>query len=226
MIILKPTLAFLLLLILTRLLGKKQMSQMTFFNYVTGITIGSVAANIITFDDKTITDEVVGLIWWCVLTALLAYITLKSAKIRKIIDGRPSVLIKNGLFHEKELKTTRINVEEVSMMLREQGIFSIKEVDYAILEPNGKLSILKIQDKINVTREDLSIPTSVPKYLPSEMIVDNKIMYKNLKAYGLNTQWLENELRHQKINSVKEVFYAEIQSDGTLYVITNDQVKG
>ncbi|MDR7871293.1 MAG: DUF421 domain-containing protein [Tissierellaceae bacterium] len=218
MIIWKPTIAFVLILILTRILGKKQMSQMTFFNYVTGITIGSLAANIITFDDKTIWDEVVGLIWWCLLTALLAYITLKSARLRKVIDGKPSVLIKNGVIQKKELKSTRVNIEELSMMFREQGIFSMKEVDYAILEQNGQLSILKMQDKITVSRKDMSIPTSQPKYLPKEVIIDSRIIHKNLTSYGLNLQWLENQLNQQGVNSVDDVFYAEIQDDGTLYI--------
>lgn len=219
MIILKTTLAFILLLLLARLLGKKQMSQMTFFNYVTGITIGSLAANIISTDDKTIWDEVVGLIWWCILTALLAYITLKSSKLRKIIDGQPSILVKNGIIQEKALKTSRINLEELSMMFREQGIFSIKDIDYAILEQNGNLSILKVQDQINVTRKDMKIFTSKPKYLPAEIIIDSRIVDKNLITYGLDIQWLENELKYQKINSIDDVFYAEIQSDGTLYIL-------
>ncbi len=218
MIIIKPTLAFVLLLILARLLGKKQMSQMTFFNYVTGITIGSLAAEIITFDDETIWHEVVGLIWWCFLTALLAYITLKSIKLRKIIDGQPSFLIKNGVIQEKELKSTRINIEELSMMLREQSIFSIKDIDYAILEQNGQLSILKIQNKLTVTRKDMSIATSQPKYLPAEVIIDSKIIHKNLTSYGLNLQWLENQLNQQGVDSIDDVFYAEIQDDGSLYV--------
>ena len=223
MIIIKPTIAFLLLLILARILGKKQMSQMTFFNYVTGITIGSLAANIITFDDETIWHEVVGLIWWCFLTALLAYITLKSSKLRKIIDGEPSILIKNGIIQKNELKSTRINIEELSMMFREQGIFSIKDVDYAILEQNGQLSVLQVQEKITVTRKDMSIPTSQPDYLPAEVIVNSKIIHKNLTSYGLNLQWLENQLKQQGINSVDDIFYAEIQDDGSLYIVPTNE---
>ena len=223
MIIIKPTIAFLLLLVLARILGKKQMSQMTFFNYVTGITIGSLAAEIITFDDNTIWHEVVGLIWWCLLTALLAYITLKSSKLRNIIDGQPSIMVKKGVLQEKALKSTRINLEELSMMFREQGVFSIKDVDYAILEPNGQLSILKVQDQINVSRKDMSIPTSQPKYLPAEIIIDGRIVHKNLTSYGLNMQWLENQLNQQDIDNIDDVFYAEIQSDGSLYVAPRNE---
>ena len=223
MIIIKPTLAFILLLIVTRILGKKQMSQMTFFNYVTGITIGSLAAEIITFDDQSIWHEVVGLIWWCLLTALLAYITLKSSKLRKVIDGKPSILVKNGVIQEKELKSTRVNIEELSMMFREQGIFSVKDVDYAILEQNGQLSILKIQEQITVSRKDMSIPTSQPKYLPAEMIIDGRIIHKNLTSYGLNLQWLKNQLNQQGITNIEDVFYAEIQGDGSLYIAPKNE---
>ena len=172
MIIIKPTLAFILLLIVTRILGKKQMSQMTFFNYVTGITIGSLAAEIIIFDDNSILHEVVGLIWWCLLTIVLSYITLNSSKLRGLIDGKPSILVKNGIIQKKELKSTKINLDELSMMFREQGIFSIADVDYAILEQNGELSILKVQEKITVSRKDMGIASFQPKYLPAEVIVD------------------------------------------------------
>ncbi|MSU00989.1 DUF421 domain-containing protein [Tissierella sp. DSM 105185] len=218
MIILKTILAFLLLLILARFLGKKQMSQMTFFHYVTGITIGSIAADIVITDNGSIIDEAIGLVLWCTLTALLAYGTLKSAKLRLLIDGQPTILIKNGILQKKSLKITRISMEELSMMLREQSIFSIEEVDYAILEPNGRLSVLKKQSNLSLTRADMDIPTSNPKYLPSQIIVDGKIVYQNLKPLGLSIEWLEKELDAQNISNIKDVFYAEIQSDGSLYI--------
>ena len=97
----------------------------------------------------------------------MAYITLKSLRLRKLVDGSPSILVKNGVIQEKELKATRINIEELSMMFREQGIFSIKEVDYAILEQNGQLSILKVQE-ITVTRKDMAYRLRNQKYLPAE----------------------------------------------------------
>lgn len=223
MIIIKPTIAFVLLLILARLLGKKQMSQMTFFNYVTGITIGSLAANIITFNDKHIWDEVVGLIWWCILTALLAYITLKSAKLRLVIDGQPAILIKDRVLQQKELKRTRISVDDLTMMLREQNIFSIAEIDYAILEPNGKLSVLKVQEQLNVTRKDMNITPTKEKYLPAELINDGKIVFDTLSDYNLNELWLKKELKHKKIENIEDVLYAEIQSDGSVYAILKER---
>ena len=218
MIILKTTLAFLLLLLIARLLGKKQMSQMTFFNYMTGITIGSLAANIISNDDNSLFEEILGLIWWGALTILLTYATLKSENLRSLVDGEPVILIRNGLLQKNSLKTTRISIEDLSMMLREQYIFSITEVDYAILEPNGKLSVLKKQAKLNLTQEDMNIVNPNPMYLPSQIVIEGKISYENLKDRGLDILWLNRELKKQNINDVNQVLYAELQSDGSLYI--------
>lgn len=218
MIILKTTLAFLLLLILARFLGKKQMSQMTFFNYMTGITIGSLAANIISNNDNSLLEEILGLIWWGTLTVVLTYATLKSESLRTLVDGEPVILIRNGLLQKESLKTTKISLEDLSMMLREQYIFSITEVDYAILEPNGQLSVLKKQSQLNLTRADMDIVTPSPMYLPCQIITNGKISYENLKDNNLDIKWLNDQLKTQNINNINKVLYAELQSDGSLYI--------
>lgn len=218
MIIIKTTFTFFILLVLTRLLGKKQMSQMTFFHYVTGITIGSISANIISNNNKSNLDPFIGLVFWCILTALLAYITLKSTKLKLLIDGQPTILIKNGILQKKSFKITKISIEDLTMMLREQDIFSITEIDYAILEPNGKLSILKKQPHLYLTKSDMRIPTQNFKYFPTQIIIDGKIIYRNLNDLGLNVEWLENQLMPQQIDNVNQVFYAEIQTNGALYI--------
>lgn len=218
MIILKTTLAFLLLLIIARLLGKKQMSQMTFFNYMTGITIGSLAANIISNDDDSLFEEILGLIWWGTLTIFLTYATLKSEKLRSLVDGQPVILIRKGLLQNESLKATRVSIEDLSMMLREQYIFSITEVDYAILEPNGQLSVLKKQSMLNLTRNDMNIVAPNLIYLPSQIIIEGKISYENLKDNDLDTTWLNKQLQMQNIHDVDQVLYAELQGDGSLYI--------
>lgn len=218
MIIIKTIFTFFVLLILTRLLGKKQMSQMTFFHYVTGITIGSISGNIISNNNNSNFDPFIGLVLWCILTAFLAFITLKSPKLKLLIDGQPTILIKNGILQKKSFEITKLSIEDLIIMLREQDIFSIMEVDYAILEPNGKLSVLKKQALLYLTRADMGISTSTFKYFPTQVIIDGKIMYRNLNDLGLNIEWLENQLRSQEINRVNQVFYAEIQTNGALYI--------
>lgn len=217
-LLLKTTLIFLVLLILTRLLGKKQVSHLTFFNYVTGITVGSIAANMLTDASEPFWEDFIGLVWWCLLTILLGYMGLKSGKFRLIIDGQPSILVKKGKINRNELKKCHINMDDVSMMLRMQNVLSIKEVEYAILEPNGNLSVVKKPQEQQVTKSDMKITSPALKYLPSEIIVDGKIIYHNLKEFNLDETWLNNQLKQQNISSINNVFYAEIQSDGSLFI--------
>lgn len=217
-IIYKTTLTFFALFLLTRLLGKKQLSHLTFFNYVTGITIGSIAANIISNLDKPYLPDLIGMVWWYILTALLGYIGLKFGSLRSLIDGQPTIVIKKGSIVKKALKKSELNMDDLSMMLREQNVFSILEVDYAILEPDGKLSVLKKPQKQQAVKEDLKLPAPELIYLPSEIIVDGKVVKKNLKELGLDENWLKEQLMLQNINSEKEILYAEIQGDGKLYI--------
>lgn len=215
------TLIFIVLLILARILGKNQMSHLTFFNYITGITIGSIAANMIHEYDESFTEDLISLIWWCILTILLGFIGLKSGKLRQIIDGQPTILIKKGKIMKDALKSSRVNMDDLSMMLRKQNIFSIKDIEYAILEPVGNLSVLKKLQEQQITKSEMNIPISTFKYIPSEIIVDGKIVYDNLKELNLNEDWLNLELNKQNIFSIKDIFYAEIQSDGSLYIDKN-----
>lgn len=216
--LLRTTLIFSVLLILTRVLGKKQVSHLTFFNYVTGITVGSIAANMVSESNETFIDDFVGLVWWCLLTILVGYIALKSGNLRRIIDGQPTILVKKGKIDRNSLKGCRLNMDDLSMMLRMQNVLSIKEVEYAILEPNGNLSVIKKPENQQVTKSDMRILPPPLKYLPSEIIADGKIIYHNLKQFNLDENWLNTQLKQQNILSVNNVFYAEIQGDGTLFI--------
>lgn len=220
-IILRTSFSFAMLFFLTRLLGKKQMSQMTYFNYITSITTGTLTANIIAIDSETLLDEIVGLIWWVILAIIIGFITLKSAKIRSFIDGQPTILIKNGKLSRKALKDTRLDLYELSMMLRTKDIFSVSDVDYAILEPNGEVTVLKKHAQLNITKSDMNIPQTTPTYMPSVLISDGAIVDKNLKELGLSRDWLKKELENNNINDSKEVFYAEILGNGKVYIEKN-----
>ncbi len=217
-LVVRTSISFSVLLILARFLGNKQLSQLTFFNYITGITIGSISANIISKVSESHLDDFLGMIWWCVLAVVIEYISLKSGNARLIIDGQPTIIIKNGILKKKALQKCRINLDDISMMLREKDVFSILDVDYGILEPDGQLSVLKKQEKQQATKEELGISSPLSKYLPSEIIVDGKIIHHNLVEFNLDEQWLMQQLQEQQIRSSKDVLYAELQSDGTLYI--------
>ncbi|MGE5704515.1 MAG: DUF421 domain-containing protein [Clostridia bacterium] len=214
----RATVTFLVLMVLTRLLGKKQISQLTFFNYVAGITMGSIAGEISGQSQTPFFNGLISLIWWFLLTILVGFISLKSRKGRVLIDGEPSIVIKKGKILEQVLADARLNMDDLSMLLREKDIFAVNEVEYAILEPNGQLSVLKKPEYESVAKQDLHIAVSPILYLPAEVIVDGKIVYKNLRELNLTQAWLGNELQKAGITSPDEVFYAEIQTDGTLHI--------
>ncbi len=209
--------SFIVLLIVTRLLGKKQISQLTFFNYVTGITIGSVAADFTVNEELTITEGATSLLGWSLLTLLAGFISLKSAKGRVIIDGQPTILIRDGLILVKAMRRCRINIDDLSMLLRSEDCFSVKDVEYAILEPNGQLSVMKKSQRETVTRGDMNLPPEERRRLPAELIMDGRIVFKNLKELNVNQAWLEQELLRSDV-TYEQVFYAELQSDGSLHI--------
>jgi uncharacterized membrane protein YcaP (DUF421 family) len=213
----RTLLGFSVLFILTRVLGKKQLSQMTFFTYITGIALGNIAGDMVVHRDIKLVDGVTGLTLWAFLTLAIEYIALKSAKARVLLDGEPTIIIKQGKINEKAMRSNKLNMDDLTMLLRIKDIFSIAEVDYAILEPNGQFSVLKKVEYENVTIKDAGLSITPRKYLPSELVVDGKIVKKNLKELSLSEDWLLNELRKKGINRLTDTFYAELQSDGTVF---------
>jgi len=215
---LRTILGFFILLLLTRILGKKQLSQMTFFTYITGIALGNIAGDMVVHKDIKLIDGITGLSLWAILALGIETLSLKSSKARILLDGEPTIIIKNGKILEKAMASNKLNMDDLSMLLRDKNVFSVREVEYAILEPNGKLSVLKKQEEENVTKKDLQIPLSQRLYIPMELIVDGKIVTRNLKELNLNLEWLENQIKLCGVHSVEEVFFAELQSDGSVYV--------
>ena len=217
-IAIETALTFFVLLTMTRFLGKKQLSHLTFFNYVTGITIGSIAANMIVLSTKDYMKDLLSLVIWCVLTTLISYISMKSGKIRMILDGQPTIVIKHGRIDRKALKRTGVNLDDLTMMIRQYQVFSIDEIDFAILEPNGTLSILKKPQYQGTQKIDMDIvPTNLP-FLPTEIISDGKLLKRNLLEVGKNREWLNKELSKAAVENIEEVFYAEIQANGQLFI--------
>lgn len=215
--IIRTTATFLILLLLTRIMGRKQLSQLTFFNYITGITIGSIAADISAESSMPFFNGLTSLVWWTLLTILIGYVGLKQAKLRSILDGQPVIVIKNGRILEKELKKLRLNVDDLTMLLREQSVLSVKDVDYATLEPNGKLAVILKTEKQPATKQDQNIISVQPTYIPTALVSDGHLLQQNLKETGVTKDWLTKQLESLNI-ALNDVFYVELQQDGTLYV--------
>ncbi|SIT69304.1 YetF domain-containing protein [Edaphobacillus lindanitolerans] len=220
--VLRSAVTFAVLLLLTRLLGKKQMSQLTFFNYVTGITIGSIAGNIAGESETPFFDGLISLVTWTLLTVVLSLISLKWPGARIILDNEPTIVIKDGRLDEKAMKSVQLHLDDLNMMLRENGVFLVKDVRYAILETNGALSVLLKGPNMPATKKDVNVGAGPSKYLPAEIISDGKIVRKNLKEYNLSEEWLLKELGKHGVSRPEQVFFAQLLDDGTLDVTVKE----
>lgn len=207
---------FVLLVVLTRLMGKKLLSQMTYFDFVIGITMGTIGG-------AFVTAEVHGLyvlISPIVLTLAVigtGILTLKSVPLRKLLEGEPIIVIQNGKIYEENMRKIRYNTDDLLMQLREKNVFDLSEVEFAVLEPHGKLSVLKKSQNLPVTPKDLGLNTNYMG-VSSEIIRDGRIVEQNLKQNSLTHEWLYNELYSRNIRSIDDVFLATLSTDGRLYI--------
>ncbi|MFD5849878.1 DUF421 domain-containing protein [Cytobacillus oceanisediminis] len=218
--ILRVTISFLVLFLLARLMGRKEIGQMTFFNWASAIGIGSIAGNLAVNESTLIKDGVISLVVWTLFTILMDMLDLKSKQGRTVTTGEPLIVIKAGRIMERALKISRVDLDELQALLRQKDIFSLNDVDYAILETNGDLSVLKKESQQPVTKNDLNImsPKNDLIPLPTEVIADGKVNSKNLSKLKLDNNWLYRELQKAKIHSAEDVFFAQVQQDGTLYI--------
>lgn len=208
---------FFTLLILTRLIGKEQISQLTFFEYVLGITIGSIAASLTVDIGVDPWPQWVGLVTWTGAVIALQFITLKFRRAEKYLNGEPTVVIMNGQIMDDALAKMRLKLDEMLQLLRQKGVFDLGEVEFAVMETSGNLSVLKKSEHHPVTCKDLNIPTTY-KGLGTELIYDGIIISQNLRQVNLDRQWLDSQLRKQGIADPSEVALAHLDTNGELYI--------
>lgn len=214
--------AFFVLIILTRIMGRKEIGQLTFFNFVSAIAVGTIGASIVVDSSLSIRNGVYILAGWTLLTLIFGYIDIKSRKARILLDGNPIIVIKDGKVMDNEMRKARLDLDLLKAMLRKKNAFSIAEVDYAILETDGKLSVLKKEEEQPLTKKN-NLNSISTKIFPAttQLISDGSIIKSNVEKLNLSEEWVHHQLHQAGLNSLSEVFYAEIQKDGTLYV---DQV--
>lgn len=193
---------------------------MTFFDFVTGITIGSIGGAFVTMELKgyyVLLSPVI----LTLLVVLMGIVTAKSTPARKLIEGEPLVIIQNGKIFEENMRKVRYNQDYLLMQLRLQGVFDLGEVEFAILETNGQLSVQKKSQHRAVKPEDLGLDTDY-QGVSTEIIRDGKIVEQNLQQNNLTHEWLYNELAAREIKDIGEVFLATLNTKGELFVDLRD----
>lgn len=216
----KSVVVLMLLMTMSRIIGRKILSQISYFDFVVGITIGTLGA---TYISQMVKGH------WILLSPVVLTLTtvfwelvfMKSLKLRKLGQGEPVIVIQNGKVLDKNMKKLRYSLNHLEMQLRDKGIFDFSEVEFAILEPFGQLSVLKKSQNLPLTPQDIKLSTNY-KGLPTEIIKDGKILEENLVQNSLKRDWLNEELEKLGISDATEVFYAALNTQGELYVSVRD----
>ncbi|ABO49109.1 protein of unknown function DUF421 [Desulforamulus reducens MI-1] len=231
LILIRTGFAFITLLIAARILGKQTIAQMTFFDFIAAITIGAIGAGFAYHIEKNPFNVLLSLLSFTTIVYITSYLSLKNKLARKIFAGEPTMVIQNGKILEHNMFKMRYDLDHLNHQLRQKGIFDIGQVEFAIVEPNGELSVFKKSQYRPLIPADLKIPT---KYegLAIELIMDGQVIEKNLRENNLSMEWLTTALSQHRITDLKDVAYACLSTNGTLYFdlykdkITNPVDKG
>lgn len=211
------------LFLMTKILGKRQVAQLSLFEYITGITIGNLAAFISLEIDTTWYLGVISLVVWVGISFGIEILQMKSKKMRNFLDGSSTVLIKDGKIMEDNMKKERLTNEELMEQLRSRNIFKVANVEFALIEPSGEINVLLKREYQPLTAKHLGIKVA-PQQEPQAVILDGKIMDEPLATIGLNRAWLNVEL--EKLGIMPEnVYLAQVDSFKQLHVdLYDDQL--
>lgn len=214
--------SILAIFILTKLMGYRQMSQMSMFDYIIGITIGSIAAEMSTSLEGNFVQPLTAMIVYALSAVILAWITSKSIKARRLLEGTPLVLLNHGELYRSNLMKAKMDVTEFLVQCRVNGYFDVSKLECAILEGNGKISFLpKVEDR-PLTPSDMQI-TPQQDYMVANVILDGKVMKENLKHIGKDEKWLHGQISAQGAKQVEDVLLAtcDMSNKVTVYLKKN-----
>lgn len=206
-------------------MGKRQIGQLQPSELVVALIIADLAAIPMGNTGIPLIAGIIPILTLFVCEALLSYISLKSQIARRIISGKPSIVIEKGNILEHELRKQRFNIDDLMEQLRLKNVSDIKDVEYAILETGGQISIILKTEKKTVTREDLNLKLPY-EGLPISLIIDGYVNHQNLSIAGHDINWLQNQLKKNNIKSPKDILFAYISEDKKFIYQLKDVAKG
>jgi uncharacterized membrane protein YcaP (DUF421 family) len=211
------------ILMVMRLMGKREIGKLSVFDLVVSIMIADLAVISIENGDRPLVHGILPIVTLMVTQIGLSYLSLKNRFIRHLVDGKPAVLIKNGRIQEKEMARNRYNLDDLMAQLREKNINNVADVEFAILETSGKLSVFPKEEKKAVSKEDLFPPQEIePAKMPVYLIVEGRVLEEGLRRIGRDRRWLEQEVRRRGYRGVEEIFLATMDNRGQLYLDGRD----
>ena len=215
-VILASLLSAFSLFLIAKILGHKQMAQLDFFDYITGITIGSIAAELATELEEPVKPLIAMVIYGLVAYGL-TILAHKKPDLRKYINGTPTIILSNGKLYRENMKKAKLELSEFMVLCRQKGYFDLSDIEVAVFEYNGRLTILPKSEKRPVTPYDLEKRVEKAEIL-TEIIMDGKLLSENLKRLNLDIEWVMKNLKVKGFSSEKEVFLALIDANKNIYV--------
>lgn len=208
----RTILVLVILFFITKMMGKKQISELNFFDYIVGITIGSIAADISLDIEKDMLAGIAALFIYGFISYIISFVSIKSILARRFFIGVPTVLVEKGKIIESGLKKAKIDVNDLLMEARENGYFNLDEIDYALMEVNGNISFLPKEKEKPVTKRDMKIKCS-NEGLTVNAIIDSKYMVNNMKAINKDKEWLDHELKVNGYDNYDNILLATIDNN-------------
>lgn len=210
-----------IMFILTKIMGNKQISELTLFDYINGITIGSIAAEMATCELNEFIKPLIAMITYGTVVTLISILVNKSVKARRIFSGKSLIVYDNGKFHKKNLMKAKLDLNELLVQCRVNGYFNFSDIQTVVFESNGKLTVLPKSGSRPLTPDDMSIKVNDASILTT-VILDGNIMKENLKNTGNDEKWLNKQLDSLGYSSAKKVFLGLIDGSNKLYVYSSD----
>ncbi|MCX7923181.1 MAG: DUF421 domain-containing protein [Clostridia bacterium] len=224
-VFLRTLILYALVIVVMRIMGKRQIGQLQPFELAVAIMISELAAIPMQNTGIPLVSGIIPILTLLIAQISISLIALKSTKARAVICGKPSILIENGKINEPVLRKEMYTLNDLLEQLRSKDMANIADVEFAILETNGQLSIIPKSQKRPINPQDLHISTNY-EGLPLDFIVDGDINYKNLEKVKLDENWLRQELSKFNVSNLKDVFFASLDSDGNLYYQLKSEGKG
>ncbi|MFE8703084.1 DUF421 domain-containing protein [Cytobacillus sp. FJAT-54145] len=216
-IALKVIVGFIALFLLTKILGRTQISQITPFDFISSLVLGELVGSAVFDKEVKVIQVLFALALWGILVLLIEYTTQKVKSTRGFFEGKPVMVIHEGKIIRENLRKHKLDINQLQQLLRGKGVFSIREVEFALLEMDGSVSVLNKFNYGQPERQDLQLtPKSVN--LSVTLVNDGEIVYDNLRELGFDEKWLMNQLKSQGYTQTKDIFYAEWEKDEGMFI--------
>ena len=216
--------SIIVLFILTKIVGQREMSGLSIFDFMIAITIGSIAAEMATSLEDNFMQPLIAMVIYAIVTLIISFINMRFVKLRPIFSGKTLILYDNGTLFKENFKKAKIDLNEFLSQSRTNGYFNLSDIKTALLEENGKISFLPYSDKRPTNPSDFNIKPN-DEGIVTNLIIDGKIMEENLKELNLDRLWLNETLQKQGINKIENIFLATYNIDGNFSVYLTNNVK-